>query len=228
MQRRQALHRGLRFGLAMAGVGLTACATPPAAAPDFVRTIAQAAPAVVGIGDGQVVLGSGFRVAGRPWIVTAAHVVHSVRGAPVVTWSSRPLLSSVLHIDDEADLALLDIDADSPMPGLTLQADEAPAPLAGQWIVVLGRPFGAEPTAGVGVISAAPGAVLEPAALRGRLQLNAAVNPGNSGGPVTDLQGRVIGIANATVPGGYGIGFAVPVSALRRLMTAAENKNATP
>lgn len=226
MQRRTALRNGLGAGLVVLAMGLTACATAPS--PDFVSAIRQASPAVVGIGDGQVVLGSGFRLAGRPWIVTAAHVVHSVRGAPVVTWSSQPVLSSVLRVDDEADLALLEIDADSAaMPGLSL-ADGAQALLPGQWIVVLGRPFGAEPAASVGVISALPGAVLEPTPLRGRLQLNAAVNPGNSGGPVTDLQGRVIGVANATVPGGFGIGFAVPVSALRRLIAAEENRNATP
>lgn len=225
MRLRTALRNGLGGGLVVLVMGLTACATPPS--PDFVSAIRQASPAVVGIGDGQVVLGSGFRVAGRPWIVTAAHVVHSVRGAPVVTWSSQRVLSSVLRVDDEADLALLEIDADSAMPGLSL-ADAAQALLPGQWIVVLGRPFGAEPAASVGVISALPGAVLEPTPLRGRLQLNAAVNPGNSGGPVTDLRGRVVGVANATVPGGFGIGFAVPVSALRRLIAAEENRNATP
>jgi len=50
------------------------------------------------------------------------------------------------------------------------------------------------------------------------MQLNAAVNPGNSGGPVVNLDAKVIGIANATVPAGFGLGFAVPVSALRRLL----------
>lgn len=214
----QDLHRRRFLALGVGGltVGLSACTTTPASPPDFVTTIRRASPAIVGIGDGSSVLGSGFRLARTSWIVTAAHVVRGIRSAPVATGSGQTVTTHVLHIDDEMDLALLESDDDLRMSGLELA--QGPVPPAGRWVVVLGCPFGGLPTATVGVISALPGAVLQPPALRHRIQLNAAVNPGNSGGPVVDLEGRVIGIASATVPGGFGLGFAVPVSALDSLL----------
>lgn len=196
---------------------LTACSsTAPLPGPGFTQTIQRHAPAVVGVGDAHGVLGSGFRIHGTRYVATAAHVLRALQGTPVIRWESRPWPARVIRIDDDADLALLAIDADAPMPGLTLSTQ---AVMAGQWVIVLGCPFGAGPTATTGIVSALPGAVLQPAALATRMQLNAAVNPGNSGGPVLSLDGQVIGVANATVPGGYGLGFAVPVAALAALLT---------
>ncbi len=169
----------------------------------------------MGVGDAHGLLGSGFRIHGTRFVATAAHVLRSLQGAPVIRWDSRPWPARVVRIDDDADLALLEINTDAPMPGLVLSTQPV---LAGQWVLVLGCPFGAGPTATTGIVSALPGAVLEPEALARRMQLNAAVNPGNSGGPVLGLDGQVIGLANATIPGGYGLGFAVPVAALAALL----------
>jgi len=196
----------------------------PAGLPDLQALVQHSAPAVVGIADdrpqaqtGQPgVLGSGFRIAGTPLVATAAHVVAVLAGPPVVVWQGQRWPARLLRLDEASDLALLAIDDAAPMPGLTLAAADTAVP--GQWVLVLGCPFGTQPTATVGIVSALPGAVLQPAVLRQRLQLNAAVNPGNSGGPVLGLDGRVIAVANATVPGGYGLGFAVPVAALRDLL----------
>ncbi len=185
-------------------------------------------PAVVGVADSPLeragatsreesrILGSGFRIAHTNVVATAAHVVAAMRGPPVVVWQSRRWNARVLRLDEEADLALLEIDPAAPMPGLALAEGESDAP--GTWVLVLGCPFGALPTATTGIVSARPGAILRPESLRAQMQLNAAVNPGNSGGPVVNLAAEVIGVANATVPAGYGLGFAVPVSALRRLL----------
>ena len=202
-------------------IALGACASVPSRqAPDqLVGLIQRSAPAVVGIGDGSGVLGSGFRIENTRLIVTAAHVVQALQGAPMVVWNAQKWPVRLAKIDASADLALLEIDAGAPMPGLAL-ASAAQSPAPGQWVVVLGCPFGALPTATVGIVSALPGAVLLPAVLKDRIQLNAAINPGNSGGPVINLDGRVIGVANATVPGGYGLGFAVPVAALLPLLLA--------
>ena len=211
-------------------LALAACASPPQVdpSPRFAAAVAVASPAVVGIAEtAQVaasaasssephVIGSGFRVAGTNLIATAAHVVAGLHGAPVVVWQSRRWNARVLRVDVAADVALLKIDASAPMPGLALAEGDADAP--GTWVLVLGCPFGALPTATTGIVSARPGAVLRPESLRSQMQLNAAVNPGNSGGPVVTLDGKVIGLANATVPAGFGLGFAVPVSALRRLL----------
>jgi len=196
----------------------------PGGLPDLQALVQHSAPAVVGIADDRPqvqagnpgVLGSGFRIAGTPLVATAAHVVAALVGPPVVVWQGQRWPARLLRLDETTDLALLAVGDTAPMPGLVLAAADAVAP--GQWVLVLGCPFGTQPTATVGIVSALPGAVLQPAALRQRLQLNAAVNPGNSGGPVLGLDGRVIAVANATVSGGYGLGFAVPVAALQALL----------
>lgn len=210
--------RRLLLALAGAAGGLAGCATPPTL-PGFEGLVRQAAPGVVGLGDERGMLGSGFRLAGTRVFVTARHVVAAVRGAPVVVWETWRSAARVLREDAELDLALLEVpEGDLPMPGLSLWAGAAPAP--GEWVLVLGRPFGGLPTATVGIVSAAPGAVQEPTALRTRLQLNAAVNPGNSGGPVLNLAGQVLGVVSATIPGGFGIGFAVPAAAVEAFARA--------
>lgn len=206
---------GLAFALCLS---LAACTTPsvgPRA--DFVEVIRHAAPAVVAIRDARGLQGSGFRLADTRLVVTAAHTLVAAQGEPGIVWNEHTWPAAIRTVDQSSDLALLEIPADAPMPGLRL-ADDA-APLAeGEWIVVLGRPFGARPTATVGIVSALPGAVTAPEFLRTRLQLNAAVNPGNSGGPVLNLDGRVIGVANATIPGGHGLGFASPAQAVRAML----------
>jgi S1-C subfamily serine protease len=205
--------------IAVSAVSLAACVNlPRAGQPDFVEVIRRASPAVVAIGEEGQVVGSGFRLAETRLVVTAAHVVNSVRGRPDVVWNSMRTSSRIVQVDVDNDLALLELDMDPLMPGLQLASGVTPL-AAGEWIVVLGCPFGGGTTATMGIVSAAPGAVLEPASLRTRIQINAAVNPGNSGGPVVNLEGRVLGIASATVPGGFGIAFAVPTSALAGLLS---------
>lgn len=189
----------------------------PSHTPDFVEVIQRTSPAVVAIQDERGILGSGFRLANTRLIVTAAHLLPSLQGSPTVVWDSRRWPARLISLDQDKDLALIELDDDAPMPGLRLE-DEATPLAEGEWIVVIGRPFGARPTATVGIVSALPGAVMTPEFLRTRLQLNAAVNPGNSGGPVLNLDGRVIGVANATIPGGYGLGFAIPAPSVRAML----------
>lgn len=215
----------VRLAIAFAlGLGLSACSQNPNRPPDLVQLIRNSSPAVVGIGNQTGVQGSGFRLDGTRWIVTAAHVVRALRNdPPVIMWNSNALKARLIRVDDDNDLALLEIETDTRIPGLRL-ANATSESAIGQWVVIIGCPFGAQPTASTGIVSAMPGAVLKPEALQSRLQLNAAINPGNSGGPVLDLDGRVIGVANATVPGGFGIGFAVPVSSLRTLIAGESAK----
>lgn len=211
VDRRQALRRaGATLGL----MALGGCARH-APLPDVATAIARAAPSTVGVGDRQGIGGSGFVLAGTTLVVTAAHVVKDLTAPLLVRSAGSSVEAQLALLDDAADLALLRVRHATPPPGLALCAQP---PAVGQWVVVLGCPFGTSPTATVGIVSALPGAVLEPPALARRLQLNAAVNPGNSGGPVVDLRGQVIGVANATVPGGYGLGFAVPAAELQALL----------
>lgn len=214
----QSRRRALRStSAALALIGLGGC-TRPLAWPDLATLIERVAPSVVGVGDRRGISGSGFALQDASLVATAAHVVVDLKAPLVIRTASASVEGRIALVDEKADLALLRVRqpvSPTAQSGLLL----APAaPITGQWAVVLGCPFGTSPTATVGIVSALPGAVLEPPELARRMQLNAAVNPGNSGGPVVDLNGRVIGVANATVTGGNGLGFAVPAAELQTLL----------
>lgn len=189
--------------------------------PGFVEVIRRASPAVVGIGDERGIVGSGFRVAQSAFVVTAAHLVAALRGSPVVVWQDRRWPARLLQTDGPNDLALLEMTGEAPMAGLQVLA-ELESPLPGEWIIVLGRPFGTGTTATIGIVSAIPGTVTASPDLQARMQINAAVNPGNSGGPVVNLRGEVVGVASALLPAGQGLAFAAPAAAVRALLLSAQ------
>ena len=185
----------------------------PATAPDFAPLIERVAPAVVAIASGTQTLGSGF-AASANIVVTAAHVAEAA-GSPVyVVTKSGKHVARVVKVDEPRDVALLEID--EPLPSLVLAADGSSR--VGEWVVVLGNPFGSGITATIGIVSAKPGAITEPSQLAERIQINAAVNPGNSGGPVCNVRGEVIGVASALMPGGHGLAFVTPSSTIRTLL----------
>lgn len=207
---------------ALAALG--SCSAVPPAMVDFSPIFSVAAPAVVGIADDSGVIGSGFRIQPSRLFVTAAHVTSNPHGALRLRWQGKDYPAQLLDADAVADVALLRLTQEAPIPALPIAAPGRD-PIPGAWILVLGCPFGGGVTATAGILSAAPGAVLEPKLLQTRMQLNAAVNAGNSGGPVIDQRGRVIGVANASIPGGYGLGFAIPVAAVSKLLTKADQKH---
>lgn len=191
--------------------------------PDFVDLIRRASPAVVGVGDERGVVGTGFRLIGTRLVVTAAHVLQPTSPSPAVFWEHRRWPVRVLSRDANSDLAILELPSDAPMPGLPLVAP-ASAPPTGAWIVVLGRPFGTQTTATVGIVSATPGTIAAGSQLMERLQINAAVNPGNSGGPVVNVRGEVVAVASALLPAGQGLAFAVPAAAVTALLGRASSR----
>ncbi|HJR71683.1 MAG TPA: trypsin-like peptidase domain-containing protein, partial [Gammaproteobacteria bacterium] len=150
-------------------------------------------PAVVTLRSGRATVGSGVVVHPDGYVLTAHHVVQAAQELAVVPASGAALPATVLAIDSEADLALVKLDAGQPLPFARLANG---APRVGQWIVVLGNPFGLGVTASAGIVGSTPGA-LGAANPAGLIQTDAAINPGNSGGPVIDLRGEVVAIATA-------------------------------
>ncbi|HSD80202.1 MAG TPA: trypsin-like peptidase domain-containing protein, partial [Solirubrobacteraceae bacterium] len=173
-------------------------------------------------------LGSGFVVSGAGEIATNAHVVTSGTGRAIraadrvyVRFKDRNQVPArIVGFDPFADVALLRVDP----AGLTLR----PLPLGstrdlvvGSPVAAIGSPFGEEQSLSVGVISATDRSIesLTGFATTGAVQTDAAVNKGNSGGPLLDAGGRVLGINSQirTDTGeGSGVGFAVPVDVVRR------------
>ena len=177
---------------------------------DLAVLVARAAPSVVGLGHrrGQ---GSGVVLAADGYILTNSHVARSPGALTVRLSDGVTLTGDLVGADDHTDLAVVRVQARLPEP-LEL-ADTSPLSV-GQLVVAIGNPLGFERSVSLGVVSALfrslptnAGGVLE-----GLIQTDAAVNPGNSGGPLVDAEGRVVGVTTAMIAYASGIGFAVPAS----------------
>jgi serine protease Do len=154
--------------------------------------------------------GSGFIISGDGMILTNAHVVRDAREVTVKLADRRELKAKVLGADPVADIAVVKISA-SDLP--TVKFGDPRSLQVGDYVLAIGAPFGFDQSATAGIVSA-KGRSLPGDAYVPYIQTDAAVNPGNSGGPLFDAGGNVVGI-NAqiyTQTGGYqGLSFAVPI-----------------
>jgi serine protease Do len=155
--------------------------------------------------------GSGFIVSADGLVLTNAHVVRDARQVTVKLSDRREFSAKVLGSDPATDVAVLKIDA----TGLPTVALGDPAAVqVGDWVLAIGAPYGFEQTATQGIVSA-KGRSLPGDSVVPFIQTDAAVNPGNSGGPLFDASGRVVGI-NAQIysqSGGFqGLAFAIPMN----------------
>src|SRR6185503_101723 len=156
-------------------------------------------------------MGSGFIVESGGVILTNAHVVEGADEVRVRLSDRREFKGKVLGVDHASDIAVVKIDA----AGLPVAKLGDPAKLrVGEWVLAIGSPFGFDSTATVGIVSATsrslPDGTYVPF-----IQTDAAVNPGNSGGPLFNTKGEVIGITSQIYSrsGGFqGIAFAIPIN----------------
>jgi len=166
--------------------------------------------------------GSGFVYDTQGRIVTNNHVIEGASEIEVVLADGTVLSAEVVGTDAYYDLAVLGVDpAQLPAPPLPLGSAETLR--VGQRVLAIGNPFGLDRTLTTGVISALDRTIeSESGSLVGNaIQTDAAINPGNSGGPLLNSRGEVIGVNTAiTSPSGgsVGIGFAVPISVVQRVV----------
>ncbi|BDU78571.1 Do family serine endopeptidase [Mesoterricola sediminis] len=162
--------------------------------------------------------GSGVIISPDGEILTNNHVIDGVRGSDtqieVKTSDGRSFKATILGKDKELDIALIKIDAKH-LPYAKL--GDSDAMRIGEWVVAIGNPLGLEHTVTQGIISA-KGRQLTGPGLESFIQTDAAINRGNSGGPLLNLRGEVIGINTAIRPDGQNIGFAVPVNMIKRII----------
>ena len=155
--------------------------------------------------------GSGVLIAPDGFALTNSHVVHGATAVEAELASGETTLVEVVGTDPQTDLALLRIHAEERLGHLELA--DSNTLRVGEHVVAIGAPYGLAHTVTMGVVSALgrslPGAV-QGRPLEGLIQTDALLNPGNSGGPLVDVRGRVVGINTAILLAGQGLCFAIP------------------
>jgi S1-C subfamily serine protease len=173
--------------------------------------------------------GSGFVLDGNGYVATNAHVVTSESGDRAhevfVEFSDgNRVKATVVGVDPNADVALLKVDPQG-LSLTRLRLGVSHNLEVGEPVAAIGSPFGEKQSLSIGVVSALDRNIdsLTKFKIGDAIQTDAAINPGNSGGPLLDAHGRVLGI-NAQIKsqsgGGEGVGFAIPVDAVRRSLQA--------
>jgi serine protease Do len=155
-------------------------------------------------------LGSGFIISTDGYVLTNAHVVAESNEVVVRLADSREFKGKIVGVDTRTDVALLKLDA-SGLPTVKLGSSEQLK--VGEWVAAIGSPFGFVNTITAGIVSA-KGRSLPDESFVPFIQTDVAVNPGNSGGPLLNLKGEVVGINSAIYSrtGGYmGVSFAIPI-----------------
>jgi S1-C subfamily serine protease len=213
-----------------AAAAATAPATAPAAAPAGTKTVAQiyrdSAPGVVRVTQAQG-QGSGFVIDSEGHILTNAHVVDG-SGPVFVSFSNNDRVqATVVGKDDSTDTALLKV----------TESSDALRPLAlgsstsvnvGDPVLAIGNPFGLDRTITSGIVSAVARQIQAPNGfpINNAIQTDAAINHGNSGGPLLNMQGQVIGInsqiADSGVDANVGVGFAIPIDMVKQIASDLE------
>lgn len=181
--------------------------------------------------EGEEIIGSGFIIAPNGIIVTNAHVVDNPEGNySVVTKGGKTIAVDKINRDSESDLAILFVSADN-LP--TAKLGNSDTLRQGQTVIAIGTVLGTlDNSVTVGVISAMDRGVTasDPGGanaetLEGVIQVDAALNPGSSGGPLLDLSGEVVGINFAVTEGAENIGFAIPINKVKqKITTLSEGK----
>jgi serine protease Do len=156
--------------------------------------------------------GSGFLISADGFIVTNNHVVENAEEIKVKLSDGRELTARLVGRDEATDLAVIKVSG-SDMPFVSFE--ETATPRVGDWVIAVGNPFGLGGTATAGIVSASARDIDSNTPYTDYLQIDAAINRGNSGGPTFDIYGRVIGVNSAIYSptgGSVGIGFAIPAS----------------
>lgn len=156
-------------------------------------------------------VGSGFIVDPKGYILTNQHVVQGATRISVRMQSGEQYIGRVVGVDEETDLAVLKVEPGKDLPSIKL--GDSNTVEVGDWVLAIGSPFGLEQTVTAGIISKKERQPYPQANFQQFIQTDAAINRGNSGGPLVNMRGEVIGINSqiATSTGDYnGIGFALP------------------
>ena len=163
-------------------------------------------------GGGGTSVGSGFIIDPAGYIVTNNHVIEGGDELTVTLADNTVLKAKLVGKDEKVDLALLKVESDKPLPAVAF--GDSDRSRVGDWVLAIGNPFGLGGTVTAGIVSAR-GRDIRQSAYDDFIQTDAAINRGNSGGPLFNMKGEVVGINTAIYSqsgGSVGVGFSVPAN----------------
>jgi len=178
---------------------------------DFSGIIGEAIKSVVTIRT-DISQGTGFIISNDGYIVTNAHVMENAKAATIITYDGKPNRVSLIGMDNVMDIALLKIDKKT-QPLTLADSDKVQV---GIKVIAIGNPLGLQFSVSEGIVSAVHREGIN--GLQAYIQTDAALNPGNSGGPLINKQGRVIGINNFKIGGGESLGFALESNYIKKVV----------
>ena len=164
-------------------------------------------------------LGSGVIIDGkRGLILTNAHVLARTGTITVVLQDEREFEAKIVGADPDSDLAVLKIDSTEKLPAIEMaDSDDL---MIGETVIAIGNPFGFSHTVTTGVISAVNRSIrTDDRVYHEFIQIDASINPGNSGGPLLNINGDLVGINTAIYAKAQGIGFAIPISKAKKIVS---------
>ncbi len=171
--------------------------------------------------------GAGFLITSTGYALTNHHVVENAKSITVRVGTGHDEISaSVVGSDEKTDIALIKLDSPrTDWPVIPL--GDSAAMHVGDFVVAIGSPFGLEQSVSVGIISGRSRRDIAPSGREGLydfMQTDASINPGNSGGPLLNLYGEAIGMNSAVNAAGSGIGFAIPINMVKKLLPSLKDK----
>ncbi len=170
-------------------------------------------------------LGSGFIIDKEGYIFTNNHVVKDADEIKVTLLNQKEYTAKIIGSDPKTDIALIKIDREDDLP--TVKLGDSEKIEVGEWVMAIGNPFGLSHTVTVGVVSA-KGRTIGSGPYDDYIQTDASINRGNSGGPLINTAGEVIGINTAIMAGNtggsIGIGFAIPINMAKQILEDLKTK----
>jgi len=163
-------------------------------------------------------LGSGVIINQKGYILTNEHVISRASTIKVALSDNREFDAQLVGADSRSDLAIIKIDSDNPLPFAQMGASADI--MIGESVIAIGNPFGLSHTVTTGIVSAVNRNIKgeDGRIYSDFIQIDASVNPGNSGGPLLNINGEVIGINTAIYQKAEGIGFAIPIDRAKRIV----------
>jgi len=167
----------------------------------------------------QTALGSGFIIDPAGFVVTNNHVIDEANEISITLQDGSTLKATLVGTDPAVDLALLKVSADKPLPAVPF--GDSDKERVGDWVIAIGNPLGLASTVTAGIVSAR-GRDIKQGRYDDFIQTDAAINQGNSGGPLFNMAGEVIGINTAILSrsgGSIGLGFSIPSNQAKNVIT---------